>query len=286
MKRLCLLFILFQLAISGFAQGPDFSTIREVYAFAVGDTFEYQVGSRQSYEPYCHYEGYTLTIITSFNTSHDTILYTSRNFSEAIGACCQPGCGFSQYAFSSGNAIIKNADSSIFYNTLCPNGDECLDTEFSSSSYNFHKQNQFYDNGFNFVNEIYADSLGLVYSDEIAEDNMTEITSQLIYLHKTTGEIWGQPQSIVSGVKTLQLDPLTAQIFPIPIENNFNLTLSQSPFRKLDFLLFDATGKTVFNQPITNIQTEMDRNGLSDGLYLWELISNNEVLQRGKLVLR
>ena len=285
MKRFHLLFFLTQLTISSFAQSFSFSTLREIYAFSVGDTFEYQVGSRQPYAPYCTYEGHTLTVITSFNISRDTIVYTSESYSEAIAPCCEPGCGFSQYSSSSVTSTVTNLDSTVFYSLICPNGDECLDTAFSNGNFNFHKQNLFHDNGFNFIDETYANGLGFVQKDDVAEENKTETTFRLIYFHKTTGEIWGQPQPIVSGINTLHPDNLTAQIFPVPAENNFNLMLSEPPFSKLNFLLFDASGRIIFNQLITNMQTEIERNDLSSGLYHWELTSSNQVLQRGKLVL-
>ena len=268
------------------AQFPVISTVLQIYNYSTGDTFEYH---KTIHAPQgngsCNYEGYTLTIITSFTANNNAITYTSENYSEATSGCCDPGCGFSQYSSNKDSTVIIHPDSGIYYYLICQPGDNCMDSVFSNSSFNGHKQNRFYDNGFNFTDETYADSLGLVSMDDIAEAGEQETRQQLIYFHKASGEIWGQPQAIATAIAVLQPEICAAKIIPTPAAESFKLILSKLPPGNLDFILSDGKGAHVFSKTITNLQTDMSRNKLSSGFYFWEIISENQVIIRGKLLL-
>ena len=266
MKRFHLVFILTIITVSSFAQGLNFSTIREIYAFSVGDSFEYEVSSHQLFEPHCNYDGYTLTVITGFNISHDTITYESKSFSQSAGACCQPGCGFSQYAYSSGGTTIIDADSTIFYSLPCFNGDQCLDTAFINANYDSHKQDHFYDNSFDLRDETFADGLGQIKGDDIFEYDKVEHIMQLIYFHKANGEIWGQPQTIISGIETLQPDEPSLQLFPNPSNEQIQLTTTAP--NPTEVKIYDALGRLVKQQAYTKT---IDVSKLATGHYILEL---------------
>ena len=288
MKHLFMLILLISWSYRVSTQPLSFSTIGQIYNYSVGDTFEYQVStSRPSGGTSCRSAGYLLNTIIAYNVSGNSITY--RIAMIQTDTIHQPGC---EASFSDTNTYtIYNIDSYFDQVFRCDTNftynpyDSCYDSIFQNSNYNFHKQNHYHNPSFNYFDETYADSIGLVSMDDIAEAGEQETRQQLIYFHKASGEIWGQSQAITTTVAVIQPEIWTAKIIPTPAAESFKLILSKLPTGNLDFILSDGKGAHVFSKNITNLQTDMSRNKLSSGFYFWEIISENQVIVRGKLLL-
>jgi hypothetical protein len=67
-------------------------------------------------------------------------------------------------------------------------------------------------------------------------------------------------------------------IYPNPVENDINIQNYQSG----DCLIIkDVNGKTQFNQ---EINTSMQADGLTSGIYLYEIVRNGNIVRMGKLI--
>jgi len=73
-------------------------------------------------------------------------------------------------------------------------------------------------------------------------------------------------------------------LFPNPNNGNFTLSYSLSSPLQTQFIIKDFVGRTVYSQPIINSsQSTIDLSYLSNGIYYWETISNNSILEKGKI---
>ena len=85
-------------------------------------------------------------------------------------------------------------------------------------------------------------------------------------------------------------DPMSFFVFPNPVSSQFTVALAgpQDIYRyhDLTFTLYDLTGRLVYSQPLTQQTTVIQRDGLSDGLYIWELSNGNEHITNGKIAFR
>jgi hypothetical protein len=289
MRRPLLTGIILLLFYCSFAQGPSFSTIKQIYNLSVGDSFVYRASFNRNYSGgSCSFAGYTLSTIISYRLSGDSIIVGSYHFTKDTTPCCDAACGTNSGLTSFYLTNIYTQIDSLFsqqYTCDTTQSIQCFDSVFITNSYNFRKQNRYREVDLGFTDETYADGLGLVHQDNLEEDLGAETTLQLIYYHKASGEIWGHPQNLISSISRLSQPLLTANVFPNPAAESFNLKLSEIPSEKVKFELIDETGKILLIREIHDQQTEINRESLSAGVYIWELLSDNVILSRGKLFL-
>ena len=86
---------------------------------------------------------------------------------------------------------------------------------------------------------------------------------------------------------------------PIVYDNNFKVVVFPNPFKDyteikvvskinfstLEFVLIDITGKEVNRLVSSDGNFKVYRSGLSEGLYIFKLLSGKEIIGAGKLVI-
>ncbi len=80
---------------------------------------------------------------------------------------------------------------------------------------------------------------------------------------------------------------INASIYPNPFSDYTTIALDRWPDAPLSFYLYNSTGQQV--RSIENIQSQqftIHREGLSQGLYLFQLVSNGKQLSSGKLMVK
>jgi hypothetical protein len=84
--------------------------------------------------------------------------------------------------------------------------------------------------------------------------------------------------------------PVSVFVFPNPASSQFTVALAGpediNRYHDLRFALYDLTGRVVYSQPITQQITIIQREGLSDGLYIWKLSNGEKQITSGKIALR
>lgn len=86
--------------------------------------------------------------------------------------------------------------------------------------------------------------------------------------------------NIVSKVSDLN----RTKLYPNPCSTNMYLELSSLPPNKSYIQFYDALGREVQRAEIYSKITEITRNNLPTGIYFWQLQSENQILDRGKLL--
>jgi hypothetical protein len=76
-----------------------------------------------------------------------------------------------------------------------------------------------------------------------------------------------------------------ATIYPNPFMSSLNILLNEtSQISNGEFRLYNILGEAVMNSTLTQQATNLKTSGLPSGIYIYNVISNNKIIQSGKLV--
>ncbi|MBS1593917.1 MAG: T9SS type A sorting domain-containing protein [Bacteroidetes bacterium] len=278
------------------ARGLPASTVRQVFALQAGDSLEYHLTS-EVMGPGCGMlcNIYLLNVIDAvqYNTTNDTetVIFHSQilqsdtlpNASSCGG--CRPGFWVPDYVpLDAQRWIITDLDSSISYLMDSVYGIICTRSDSSytvSAQYNGSKQNQC---GFSTCSmidwqEIYADSIGLVYKTEwpgIAPDK----TEQLTYYHKANGATWGQ-RYVYTGLEEVRRSAMS--IYPNPATGH--MTIQADSYQDMTYELYDILGQKVATGLLQATETNVDVKPLTPGMYLCHLLYTGQSVRNLKLII-
>lgn len=285
MRKFYFLVLISIFCFNGFGQTISLPTVREIYDFAVGDTFEYYTNNG--------YELHDLYVIQQRIDYGDSIIYTVKNVDQS------PLPVGTTITIRTLTWFIWNPDSVFYYNLdIC---DTCLDSLTYSFSTNDtvytvyeHYTIQVYDDGIDeWVPQghreriSYQKGLGVIddrddYQGVWQMDNIGVYEKTLIYYHKMNGSTMGT-YYLISGLED-NIAVINAGIFPNPATSDFQLKLSETPPKGTVFKLYDALGRKTKEQSINEISNNIIRGNLSNGIYFWQLESESGVISKGKLV--
>jgi hypothetical protein len=249
----------------------NFPTVREVYDFAVGDTFEYRFAESQGYSDY-HFQ----VITNRSDYGSDSIVYTTTNsFSNP------PSINASSFT-------IKNLNQAYYFNwhlSACPS------CSIDSSSVTTNASDTFFST---YIHRYpgpavyrltclvgFGETLNsVIYYGFVVSGHSTS----LIYAHKSNGQIFGTPHYFPVGVEKIRNSQSAIRISPNPATTTITLQLQQTPAPATAFQLFDITGRMVLQKPLTETTSRIELNGVSKGMYLYNVMSDTQKVKAGKLV--
>jgi hypothetical protein len=91
------------------------------------------------------------------------------------------------------------------------------------------------------------------------------------------------PCNIISAINSNHIE-LSVTLSPNPFHFSTLLTLSKE-FKNAEFKIYNTFGELVKQQKITSQTTTINRDGLSDGIYLFQVIYSKGILTTGKFVI-
>ncbi|MES2620548.1 MAG: T9SS type A sorting domain-containing protein [Bacteroidota bacterium] len=74
------------------------------------------------------------------------------------------------------------------------------------------------------------------------------------------------------------------RISPNPATTSITLQLQQTPSSSTTFQLFDIIGRMILQKPLTETTNRVELSGVSEGMYLYNVVSDKERLGAGKLL--
>jgi hypothetical protein len=131
----------------------------------------------------------------------------------------------------------------------------------------------------------YALGIGEIFSERYFPFCGSYYIKKLIYCHKANGKVFGIPYDFAVGIN----DPVNEKeisLFPNPAYDNFQLQFSEQPPKATYLQIYDGLGRMVRQEEITSLTTTINRENLTNGLYLWQLVNTSGGLKRGKLILQ
>jgi hypothetical protein len=287
-------FVVFSWWLGGSAQTLIPSTMREVYNFAVGDTFEtqcerYNLGGTQG----CNSNSIAMVIVLSRTDSPDSIKYQMKR-NNYFSWNCHYQYGGTSTDSSLYTDVIILLDSSVFWDHAghtqgCDSFCVCFtDTFYVDSSLNNRKINSHFEGcpGWAGSGVAYADGLGMISNGFGSEDYMLEQGGcGLSYYHKANGEVWGTPLSfnIISDVKDV-VDHNTIHAFPNPAISSLTIQSENTFPPQTTFQLFDLRGRMVLQQELSAKTTRVELVDVSSGMYLYNVVEGKEKVGSGKVV--
>lgn len=253
------------------------STIRDIYNFEVGDTFEYHEITMGSYNSSID----RVCIVTDKKEGSDSISYTIHEINS--GRCNYHPCNSNEFI----DYTYTHLDSLIFYDHL--QEPFHLDTVFFDSTF-LHAKLNWHSLGdrISVYNEtMYGDGLGITKLSSATEDDRDiDRYVDMRYYHKMNGATAGTALNIVTAISNPYGNNPGVEIYPNPTFSLFQLQLDEMPDEHTFFKLFDELGRLVKRQLITERTSAIYRNELANGIYFWQVEQQGKILNRGKVILQ
>ena len=275
------------------------STVRQVFSLEKGDSLEYRIWTvANGCGTICNWFELKTVDSINYSSAQDTlfIFFNTELIRFDTGAPVSQ-CGHCYENFIFGDIcpvpaskwVIPNLDTTITH---------LLDTTYDGyygrrvdsayinpAAYNGSKQNFYFlqqdDLYFSYDQEIYVDSIGIVFKRE-AIQQVNNNFQQLIYYHKANGKRWGSSFFEV-GINDLPREE-SFFIYPNPTEGRF--MIHADSYQGIEFKLLDALSRQVMNLRLTDNETQVGRNNLSAGIYFWQMAAGADVIKTGKLVIK
>ena len=276
MKRI--LFLFFVLISLSQARASDTLTIRQVFNFNVGDTFDYYIHSNNIFSDGTQNSSYNYEriLITgkSFSLDSETVVYTREML----------------YPFINIDTIKYSAlDSPIIY----------IDSIYSYLYYSFSisidsdsiTTNTLLSSSTDYLNtQTYMTGLGETHF-QINNGNpaygSTENDTTLIYYAKGSlirgTPYYDQYAFIHLGLKNTT-NPSSISVYPNPSSDELHLSLSDAEQFNTQLIITDILGQEVYSSIITQSESTHDISKLTSGIYTWRVIENNAIIKTGKVV--
>jgi hypothetical protein len=277
MKKTLLLFILLSALAS--ARASDTLTVRQVFNFSVGDTFDYQYYHWVSFPPttgfsatdYLANYGCSRQIVQNkfYSLDSSIVIYVIQNTNNYVDTLKY---GFLDSFIIAYDTILPPSDTIHSYNINYAT-DSTFSSYFNSSFYQFYHG--------------YQKGLGALYSEQTSHQynslgtGGTDDITRLVYYSKGTLR-WGTPCSVLAGINDVIANK-KVNLYPNPSSDQLHLSISDAS-QHYQFILSDLLGKELLSQPITEKETTLNISNLAAGLYTWRLISDNVIIKTGKVV--
>ena len=261
MKRILLcLFIL--LSVSQL-RASDTLTVRQVYSFCVGDTFDYV-------EVYQDYD------IPRFTTDYSRVVINT--------AYVSPGQDTFIY---NGNWIITNLDSIAIYQIDTSRPLPPFQTTFfdTSSYWGWNSNHIDFPNNDGGTYTLVTDSLGVTDQgwSMLANNFQTNTYEQRLIYFSDGHRRFGTPYYVYLGINNITIKP-TINLYPNPTTEQIHLSISDMSGANYQLILTDILGQEVYTSSVTQSESTHDISNLSPGMYTWRLMSDNSIIKTGKIV--
>ena len=79
---------------------------------------------------------------------------------------------------------------------------------------------------------------------------------------------------------------LNINAFPNPFQETTTIQLENIPIDNFKFTLYNTKGQLLRTQPFENETLQFERNGLSRGIYFYQIHANNKLIANGKLIVQ
>lgn len=87
------------------------------------------------------------------------------------------------------------------------------------------------------------------------------------------------------GIKKIENENFNVTIYPNPFSNTANIVVNNSNKTvNLSIKMYNILGEIVLNEVLQNQTNSFQTSNLQSGIYTYKIISNNEVLQSGKII--
>ena len=290
---------LFVFAYFSQIKASDTLTIRQVYNFDVGDTFDY-------------YQESSYGVPVGYNCDHINMKGTQRNiilgrFDVADSITYIVYSEFTPYPQAYIDTVVINRVDSNLLDTLVSmqarhysffpfryignirqlnfsynsqsivNWDTIANVVSSSSNNWIPPQNNYSDSwfykglGMTYLNSQYIDGNG----------SLNCLFYQLVCYSKGNKHACGP--NYLAGINDIEKG-VNVKVYPNPASDQLHLSVTNAGQLNARFIITDILGQELFSMPVIQDESTLDISKFSQGIYTWKLVSENSVLKTGKVI--
>lgn len=279
MKRI-LLFLLLSMILSS-ARASDTLTVRQVFNFNVGDTFDYkQTQFNQCTGFFAISYLRKVVIAKSYSLSQDTIYYQYNLSSSGWW----PFSG-NQFFNSTLFDTITHLDSFAIYTaSRFSTANNCHTLDSSNTIYFGHNSDSITIACFESSDVFrYTQRLGMTYYSLNGSGDPCGSNGNKYELIHFANDSMHFGYDVLDGIADLS-EAATIYLSPNPAITFLHLIKHHADINSLMFTLTDILSQTVYTSPITQSETSINISYLANGMYTWRLVSGNEIIKTGKVV--
>ncbi len=115
-------------------------------------------------------------------------------------------------------------------------------------------------------------SVGTTYTLTVNDGNCSATTTIFI------------DAQICSGINNAQASTTGINVYPNPTNSILNITISSELSGSASIEVYDAVGKLVIKESLSSETTTINTSKLTDGIYVFKVINNNQAIKIGKIV--
>jgi len=87
------------------------------------------------------------------------------------------------------------------------------------------------------------------------------------------------------GIQSINADKTVVTIYPNPFSITTNIHIDDAlPLNNCELKIYNMLGETVLNKDISQHTTAITMNKIPDGIYFYQVLSNDKIIQSGKLI--
>jgi hypothetical protein len=252
-------------------------TVRQIYNFSAGDTFEYHdisgnywmdiITTKENANNTSVTYTYTYNAcLNCYYSNRDTTLFNqSETFDDLDSVYYLPW--FYQYARSPIGAAITDTSVSIQDNDTVWSATASTQVPYQEDP------GDSWDTGWEYEEASFGIGLGLMSSGSWGIYQGYDF--ELIYAHKANGQIWGTPYYFPTSINVPGERPLNLSVYPNP--TNSVLQIETESKEDYELHLCDITGHQLLSHKF-NIRTELNLSQFLHGMYLIEIFDHDKLL--------
>lgn len=268
MKRI-LLFLFILISIS-WAKASDTLTLRQIYNFNVGDTFDYANISIIYNEPIYVPPTYNRYVITGKTLFSDSVIYVEQQVypTSQIDTLKYGGLTNSILYIDTTGIGLEQIDS---FNIGISNWDSIYNLDYSLEFEGSWAKK-------------YETGLGITYNDHQGWGDVEYNGYQLLIYYSKGNTHAGTPYyNYTTGINNIPNLP-NIHLYPNPTTDQLHLSFTGAGALNAQFIMTDILGQEVYSSPVIQSETTHDISKLSTGIYSWKVVSNNSIVKTGKVV--
>jgi hypothetical protein len=87
------------------------------------------------------------------------------------------------------------------------------------------------------------------------------------------------------GIHDIESEKNTVSIYPNPFNTSTTLLINDvSKINKAELKMYNVLGEEVLNEMLSKQSNTFETGNLPSGIYIYKIISNNKVIQSGRLI--
>ncbi|MCP4442996.1 MAG: T9SS type A sorting domain-containing protein [Aureispira sp.] len=91
---------------------------------------------------------------------------------------------------------------------------------------------------------------------------------------------------LITGTEDVLIEDVEVKVYPNPFTTQATVEVEGGDYQDLELVVYDITGREVAQYQTTDNKIQIQRNNLSQGVYIYQLKGNRELINTGKFIIK